>query len=98
MPPDEVNPGSPEDWLSSAASDMILALIDPPLGVRLESFCFHAQQAAEKSMIGLNLLCCRVRVLEFADINSGMRKTRRPLVWDVLMMGRTRRGTLPMAN
>jgi HEPN domain-containing protein len=47
MPPD---PGSPAEWLRYARSD--LALAKRPAGgeLMLEGLCFHAQQAAEKSI------------------------------------------------
>ena len=43
-------PGSAEDWLRYARSDLELACIDQPEGVLLESLCFHAQQATEKAL------------------------------------------------
>lgn len=43
-------PGSAEDWLRHARSDLELACIDQPEGVLLESLCFHAQQASEKAL------------------------------------------------
>jgi HEPN domain-containing protein len=50
MPPERNQPGSPEDWLLYAHSDLELAKISPPSGVLLEALCFHAQQAAEKTL------------------------------------------------
>ena len=47
MPPE---PGSPADWLEFARSDLELAKVRVRPEVRLESLCFHAQQAAEKSL------------------------------------------------
>jgi HEPN domain-containing protein len=46
MPPE---PGSPADWLRFADSDLILAQARSG-SVLLEMLCFHAQQAAEKSL------------------------------------------------
>ena len=43
-------PGSAEDWLRYARSDLGLACVDQPEGVLLESLCFHAQQATEKAL------------------------------------------------
>jgi HEPN domain-containing protein len=43
-------PGSPEEWLRYAQSDLKLASITLPSGVLLEALCFHAQQAAEKAI------------------------------------------------
>lgn len=43
-------PGSAEDWLRYAKSDLELARIEKPEGVLLENLCFHAQQAAEKTL------------------------------------------------
>ena len=40
-------------WLAHARSDLALARIEPPPGVRLEALCFHAQQAAEKALKAL---------------------------------------------
>ena len=42
--------GSAEDWLRYAKSDLELARIEKPEGVLLENLCFHAQQAAEKTL------------------------------------------------
>lgn len=53
MPPEDVATGSPRDWLRIARSDLALASAPLPSGVLLESLCFHAQQAAEKSLKGL---------------------------------------------
>ena len=50
MHPEENSPGSPEDWMRHAHSDLQLAKISRPPGVMLESLCFHAQQAAEKAL------------------------------------------------
>lgn len=44
-------PGSPEEWLAHAASDLRLARIAAgDAAVRPEQACFHAQQAAEKAV------------------------------------------------
>ena len=40
-------------WLKNAHSDLALASIDLPDGVMYEQLCFHAQQAAEKSIKAL---------------------------------------------
>jgi HEPN domain-containing protein len=50
MLPDHPAPGSPADWLRRARSDLALASITPPAGVLYSELCFHAQQAAEKSL------------------------------------------------
>ncbi len=50
MSPEEVEPGSPADWLRHAPSDLELARIARPPEVLLEALCFHAQQAAEKAL------------------------------------------------
>lgn len=55
MPPDSPPPGSPADWLRFARSDLALARTGPQEGVLLETFCFHAQQAAEKALKSLLL-------------------------------------------
>ena len=46
-------PGSPEDWLAHAKSDLHLARLgkDRP-EILPEQVCFHAQQAAEKALKG----------------------------------------------
>jgi HEPN domain-containing protein len=41
-------PDSPEAWLLSAHSDLVIASAELP-GALVEHKCFHAQQAAEKS-------------------------------------------------
>jgi len=53
MPHRKSHPGSPEDWLSHARSDLALADITPPEHVMLEALCFHAQQAVEKALKAL---------------------------------------------
>ena len=50
MAVDSSFPGSAEDWLRYARSDLELACIDQPKGVLLESLCFHTQQATEKAL------------------------------------------------
>ncbi len=50
MPPENNHVGGSEEWLRYAKSDLELSRIDPPPSVLLESFCFHAQQAAEKAL------------------------------------------------
>ena len=53
MPHNKDGPGSPEDWLLHARSDLALAKISPPEDVMLEGLCFHAQQTAEKALKAL---------------------------------------------
>ena len=43
-------PGSPEEWLRHARSDLAVARQPCQPEVLLETLCFHAQQAAEKSL------------------------------------------------
>jgi HEPN domain-containing protein len=43
-------PGDPGDWLRFARGDLALAQTTPRPEVMLELLCFHAQQAAEKSL------------------------------------------------
>lgn len=50
MPSERLPPGSPEDWLRYAASDLALAQAEITPVILLESLCFHAQQAAEKAL------------------------------------------------
>jgi HEPN domain-containing protein len=50
MPPDRPLPGSAEDWLTRAEGDLALARVPLPEGAFYEDLCFHAQQAAEKSL------------------------------------------------
>lgn len=50
MDSESLVPGSAEDWLRYAKSDLELARIEKPEGVLLENLCFHAQQAAEKTL------------------------------------------------
>jgi HEPN domain-containing protein len=50
MPPDS-DPGSGEDWLRHARSDLALASTVGPVGdILAETLCFHAQQATEKAL------------------------------------------------
>jgi len=50
MPPEKMEPGSPEDWLRHARSDLELAKVKRPKDVMFEELCFHTQKAAEKSL------------------------------------------------
>lgn len=50
MPQDRAMPGTPQDWLARARSDLALAGMPLPEEVFLEDLCFHAQQAAEKAL------------------------------------------------
>jgi len=50
MLPDTSMPGSAADWLRHAYSDLALATLTPSPRILLEQLCFHAQQAAEKSL------------------------------------------------
>jgi HEPN domain-containing protein len=57
MPSPLPEPGSPEDWLRFAKSDLALSqMIDAP-DVLLETLCFHAQQATEKSIKAVLVFC-----------------------------------------
>jgi len=50
MPPEDYSPGSPQDWLRHALSDLELASVARNSKILLEDLCFHAQQAAEKGL------------------------------------------------
>ena len=50
MLPEPPIPGSPEDWLRYARSDLALAQQRQAPEILLATLCFHAQQAAEKSI------------------------------------------------
>jgi len=48
--PHEVKAGSPQDWLRHAKADLALATSPLPRDGLYSTLCFHAQQAAEKSI------------------------------------------------
>jgi HEPN domain-containing protein len=50
MPQDRAIPGTPQDWLDRARSDLAFARLPLPEGAYYEDLCFHAQQAAEKAL------------------------------------------------
>lgn len=50
MPSPHSSAGSPQDWLRYAQSDLELAQLGHSPRILLETLCFHAQQAAEKSI------------------------------------------------
>jgi HEPN domain-containing protein len=50
MPRDK---SDPQSWLDIARGDLAMASIDLPIHATYELLCFHAQQAAEKSIKGL---------------------------------------------
>jgi HEPN domain-containing protein len=49
MPHEKVVPGSAEDWINHAESDLALAMYVDFEGVMPEALCFHVQQAVEKA-------------------------------------------------
>ncbi|MDO8586751.1 MAG: HEPN domain-containing protein [Armatimonadota bacterium] len=53
MPHDSDKADSPESWMAVARGDLAMARIDLPLHATYEMLCFHAQQAAEKSIKAL---------------------------------------------
>ncbi len=52
MAHEDIVPGSPQDWLRHAQSDLARAR-DLSDDILYEELCFHAQQAAEKALKGL---------------------------------------------
>jgi len=50
MRPDPERADAPERWLANARADLALARVQLPPGGLYEHLCFHAQQAAEKSI------------------------------------------------
>ncbi len=52
---DSPKPGSPEDWMNHARSDLTLAKIARHNDVLLDNLCFHAQQATEKSLKAVSI-------------------------------------------
>ena len=50
MPPESADLGSPLRWIRLAEADLALAAAPLPRGAIYELLCFHAQQAAEKSV------------------------------------------------
>jgi HEPN domain-containing protein len=50
MPRNQPNTASPEKWMEYARADLAMASIDLPIHATYEILCFHAQQAAEKSI------------------------------------------------
>lgn len=50
MLPEAPLPGSPEDWLRHARSDLALARQRNAPDILLTTLCFHTQQAAEKGI------------------------------------------------
>jgi HEPN domain-containing protein len=50
MPPKEIEPGEPEDWLRHAWGDLEIARTPRKTKILLEDLCFHAQQAIENAL------------------------------------------------
>ena len=50
MPGEREVPGTSQDWLARARSDLALAQAPLPAGAVYADLCFHAQQAAEKAL------------------------------------------------
>ena len=50
MPEDRPVPGTAQDWMARAKSDLALARLPLPQGAFYEDLCYHAQQAAEKAL------------------------------------------------
>lgn len=57
MPLEAPYPGSPAEWIRFAKADLSLAQGPLPEGALLELLCFHAQQAAEKSIKAVLIHC-----------------------------------------
>ncbi|MDO8682277.1 MAG: HEPN domain-containing protein [Armatimonadota bacterium] len=55
MPHDPNDADAPERWLRNARADLAMGSIELPAGAVYELLCFHAQQAAEKSIKALLL-------------------------------------------
>jgi HEPN domain-containing protein len=55
MSPERKTPGSPEEWLARAQSNLIRTNQAKPDGVYWEDICFDAQQATEKALKALLL-------------------------------------------
>lgn len=55
MPRNRPAPGTPREWLLRARGDLALAGAPLPPGGFYEDLCFHAQQAAEKSLTAVYL-------------------------------------------
>ena len=53
MPRDSDETASPASWMEVARGDLAMARIDLPIHATYEMLCFHAQQAAEKSIKAL---------------------------------------------
>jgi HEPN domain-containing protein len=76
LPPEQALPGSAEQWLTRARSDLALAGVPLPAGAVYDDLCYHAQQAAEKAIKAVY----RSRGLEFrythdlAALLSGLRR------------------------
>jgi HEPN domain-containing protein len=49
MPPRDQIPGTPQDWLKRAKSNLAIAKAEKPKEALWEDLCFDAQQTAEKS-------------------------------------------------
>ena len=62
----DIGPGSPADWLRHAQGDLALAKAPLPEGGLYATLCFHAQQAAEKSIKAVLLALC----VEFPKVHS----------------------------
>ncbi|HJT24300.1 MAG TPA: HEPN domain-containing protein [bacterium] len=50
MPPKAVAPGSPEEWLARAKSNLVMASFPKPEDGLWEDWCFEAHQAVEKAL------------------------------------------------
>jgi HEPN domain-containing protein len=55
MPHDSDRADAPDRWLANARADLALAKVSLPPGGLFEHLCFHAQQAAEKSITAVLL-------------------------------------------
>ena len=64
--PHEVKAGSPEDWLRHAKADLALANSPLPRDGLYSTLCFHAQQAAEKSIKAVLIF----RGVDFPKVHS----------------------------
>jgi len=69
MPPEQVQKGSPHDWLLHANSDLELARIGKSPKVLFETLCFHAHQAVEKAIKAV-LIAHKVPIIKSHNIGA----------------------------
>src|SRR5262245_47732244 len=66
MPPRRRAPGTPQEWLARAKSNLVMAMREKTADLFWEDLCFETQQAAEKALKAV----CQYRGIRFRYVHD----------------------------